>query len=217
MGLYTWDNTLFDLMILPEGMDKDTIISLILSECSDMEVLYPNPEVMKALIGVWSNASQYTWKTLYNTINLQYNPIENYDRIEERTLHSTGEGTSADSGTDTLTSRDSGTDRNNTDNTRVEQVAGFDTSNNQFTDKNKETFQGENSTTYGKTTTNTNQYGKTNNNDFSRDDSETVKIHGNIGIRSSQELLEQERNVALFNIYDKIVEDFKTRYCILVY
>lgn len=217
MGLYNWDNTIFDLLVLPEGMNRDTLISLILSECSDMETLYPNPVVMKALIGVWSNASQYTWNTLYNTINLQYNPIENYDRTEERTLESIGEGTSTDSGTDTLTSRDSGSDTIATDSTDTEQVAGFETTNNQFVNKNKNTLDSDSTTTYGKTTTNTNQYGKSNSNDYTKNDTETIRAHGNIGVTSSQQMIQQERDIALFNVYDKIVEDFKTRYCILIY
>ncbi len=40
---------------------------------------------------------------------------------------------------------------------------------------------------------------------------------GNIGVTSSQELLERERSVAQFNIYKYIVDSFKKRFCILVY
>lgn len=42
-------------------------------------------------------------------------------------------------------------------------------------------------------------------------------VHGNIGIRSSQELIEQERNVALFDLYRFIADDFKGEFCIMVY
>ena len=40
---------------------------------------------------------------------------------------------------------------------------------------------------------------------------------GNIGITSSQELVQRERDVAQFNIYKYIVDSFKKRFCILVY
>ena len=45
----------------------------------------------------------------------------------------------------------------------------------------------------------------------------TTRRTGNIGVTSSQELLERERNVAQFNIYKYIVDSFKKRFCILVY
>lgn len=41
--------------------------------------------------------------------------------------------------------------------------------------------------------------------------------HGNIGIRSNQELIMQEREVASFNLIDLIVQEFKTQFCVLVY
>ena len=40
---------------------------------------------------------------------------------------------------------------------------------------------------------------------------------GNIGVTSSQELIQKERDLALFNIYDMIIESFKCRFCLLVY
>lgn len=40
---------------------------------------------------------------------------------------------------------------------------------------------------------------------------------GNIGITSSMELVRQERDVADFNIYDRISADFRNRFCLMVY
>lgn len=40
---------------------------------------------------------------------------------------------------------------------------------------------------------------------------------GNIGVTTTQQMIEQERNVVEFNIYDYITESFKKRFCILVY
>ena len=45
----------------------------------------------------------------------------------------------------------------------------------------------------------------------------TTRRTGNIGVTSSQELIERERSVAQFNIYKYIVDSFKKRFCILVY
>lgn len=40
---------------------------------------------------------------------------------------------------------------------------------------------------------------------------------GNIGVTSTQELIQREREIAEFNLTDYIVQDFKKRFCILVY
>lgn len=40
---------------------------------------------------------------------------------------------------------------------------------------------------------------------------------GNIGVTSTQHLIEEERAVAQFNIYDAISSDFKNRFCLMVY
>lgn len=217
LGLYQWDNTLFSLLSLPEGLDKDTLVDFILAECSDLEILYPNPEVLKGLIGVWSATEQYTWGKLYATMQLQYNPIDNYDRTETRTLASQAAGNSTDGGTDTVTSADTGSDSTTGSSTNVNQVKAFDTAANTFTDREKDTVNNTGSTTYGKTNTNTTRYGHTNNNTFSKNDTESIRSHGNIGVTTTQQMIEQERDMAKFNIFQVILDEFKQRFCVLVY
>ena len=197
LGLYQWDNTLFSLLSLPEGLDKDTLVDFILAECSDLEILYPNPEVLKGLIGVWSATEQYTWGKLYATMQLQYNPIDNYDRTETRTLASQAAGNSTEGGTDTTTGSS----------TNVNQVKAFDTAANTFTDREKDTVSNSGSTTYG----------HTNNNAYSKNDTENIRAYGNIGVTTTQQMIEQERETAKFNIFQVILDEFKQRFCVLVY
>lgn len=40
---------------------------------------------------------------------------------------------------------------------------------------------------------------------------------GNVGVTTTQSMIREEREVALFNIVDIIVNDFKNRFCLLVY
>lgn len=217
LGLYQWDNTLFSLLTLPEGLDRDTLVDFILAECSDLEILYPNPEVLKGLIGVWSATEQYTWGKLYATLQLEYNPIDNYDRTETRTLASQAAGNSTDGGTDTVTSADTGSDSTTGSSTNLNQVKAFDTAANTFTDREKDTVNNSGSTTYGKTNTNTTRYGHTNNNAYSKNDTENIRAYGNIGVTTTQQMIEQERDIAKFNIYQVILDEFKQRFCLLVY
>ncbi len=45
----------------------------------------------------------------------------------------------------------------------------------------------------------------------------TGRAYGNIGVTSTQQLIEQERETDKFNIYDVIIESFKNRFCLLIY
>lgn len=45
----------------------------------------------------------------------------------------------------------------------------------------------------------------------------TGRVEGNIGVTSTQELIKQEREVSRYNIYDEIADDFKARFCLMVY
>ena len=191
IGLYGWDNTLFDLLTLPDGLSKADLINNICSQLAELELLYPNPEVMKTLIGVWSNSCQYEWNKLYETMLLEYNPIDNYDRTETRTLTSQGSGNSADGGADTFAGSGTG------------KVAGFNSQTTVTRDENANSS--------------TNTYGKTNTESFSKTDTESIHSKGNIGVTTTQQMIEQERNIAKFNLYDTITEEFKLRFCILVY
>lgn len=99
LGIYEWDNTLFDLMTIPEALDKEVLVMNLLAELAEVEVLYPNPVVMKNLIGVWSHKNIDVWNRLYATTQYDYNPIENYNRFETGTQ--SGSGSSTHSGTET--------------------------------------------------------------------------------------------------------------------
>lgn len=42
-------------------------------------------------------------------------------------------------------------------------------------------------------------------------------MRGNIGVTTTQQMIEQQRKIVTYNIIDTIVEDFKRQFCILVY
>lgn len=197
LGMYEYNNGVFDLFTLPDGVNKDEVITNICGELAEMELLYPNYEVLRALIGVWSNSSLYKWDKLYKTMLLEYNPIDNYDRTETRKLNSKGKGTGKDGGQDSLTSGG----------TNTEKVAGFNSSPSSLVDKNQLTTNGSQTNTYGRTSDTT----------YEKDDIEEIHARGNIGTMSTQEMVQRERNIADFNLYAIITEDFKQRFCLLVY
>lgn len=82
LGLYEWDNTLFDSLSVPSGVDKQTVVNNILLECAELEVLYSNPDTMKLAIGNWSGLSQMSWNRMQAALAASYDPTENYNRFE---------------------------------------------------------------------------------------------------------------------------------------
>lgn len=88
MGMYEYDNSLFDGLDVPTYTDKNGIVHVvnktdvinsILLNCAELEVIYPNFDTMKLAIGVWSAAEQDSWKKMFATQKAEYNPLWNVD------------------------------------------------------------------------------------------------------------------------------------------
>ena len=79
MGLYIYDDSIFSLMELPEGVDADTVKQGILMECADMELWLPDWDVMHNAIQLWSRKNLWKWAKLYASTQFVYNPIWNKD------------------------------------------------------------------------------------------------------------------------------------------
>ena len=188
LGLYHADPTLVDNMVLPEGLDKETVIDAIIQDCMELEVLYTSPYAMKLMIGIWSRREQPTFERIYKAEQSEYNPIENYDRTQNdnRIIKHSGTDTSSNSGT-----------ANNT-----HQYASFDSDTLHDQSKDIDTANSSGSLTHGENISD----------DF------TSRIHGNIGVTSSQQMLESELELApKINTINYVVNSFKMRFCILVY
>lgn len=189
-GLYNYKDTLFNEFTVPDGMDKQIAIDTICMRSRELEVLYPNLEFFAMRIGMWSRKHQYNWKKLYDTTLLEYNPIENYDRMEE------WNDTDTESGSSTFTNEimNSGT--------VTEQNTAF---NAGLADHAKEIS--DNDTTNNGSGTNKSDAKHT----------RSGRTHGNIGVTTSQQMIQSEREVAMFNIYDIIAESFVENFCLMVY
>ena len=79
MGMYDYDNTILDLMQIPEGINKDTLKENLLMEAAELELLYSNFGFLKQAIGSWSRKQLPVWEELLATTQYEYNPIWNKD------------------------------------------------------------------------------------------------------------------------------------------
>ena len=135
LGLYNYDNTIFDNMNYPTDFtnaDKATLKNNLLADLAEMELVYPRPDFLKSAIGFWSAKEVITWNRLYAASVLEYNPIENYDRQEDST--DTVEATRKHTGTDTTTN--TGTDTTTNSGTDTTTNSGKDTTQHSGNDVN---------------------------------------------------------------------------------
>ena len=159
LGLYQYNEQLFDGLRLPSGVNKETLVDNLLAETAEFEVLYPDAEFMANMIAVWSEKELPVWEKLNETLHYDYDPISNYDRHEEST--NTGES--------------------------LGKVAGYNATD------------------------------LVNSSGASTDVKRKARMWGNIGVTTTQQMIEEERRVSEFNIADYIIDSFKRRFCLLIY
>ena len=217
-GLYNYDNTLFDGFNVPEGLVKQIAIDAILLRTRELEILYPDFTYMKNRITIWSNKYQINWKKLYDTTVLEYNPIENYDRMEDWTDNDDETSTSARDNTRNTTNTVKSTSTNevlnsvNVTDQNTAFNAGLADHAKQITDGDTTENGSITNTETGKDTENENvNGGRTGRH------TRTGRAHGNIGVTTSQQMIQSERDLVVFNLYDVIAESFIENFCLLVY
>lgn len=85
IGMYNYDNSLFDEVVLPAGYDKQTFINSLLLEHGEKCVLYTDFDFLKFSLGAVSRKWEHELERIYRALNEDYNPLHNYDRHEEYT------------------------------------------------------------------------------------------------------------------------------------
>lgn len=215
IGMYNYDNTVLDLMMVPEELDRQTLIDNLLMQSAEMELLYNNVGFLKQAIGSWSKKNIDIWNRLYETTQYEYNPIWNKDgtvtETETRNLAGTNYHTDNLDRVDNLEDKET----RDLDDTALNSVYGFNASTEAPADKVHTDYNG------------TDTFGHTGRQDLDRtydektSDTGTIKHEkteqGNIGVTSTQSLIKEQRDVVAFNVMDVIIKDFIQRFCLGVY
>lgn len=245
LGLYNYDPTIFDGLTLPTAADitneadkvsdpwvpnKQDFIGYLLLQAAEMELVYSSAPIMATMITVWSAAHSYEWKQLYNTMLYKYNPIWNKDGLwkETRDLDGKNERTANLDTTDTrtytnLTDEHTLTNLTNTQTGAIEHdVTGFDVNSyspntrdnynqlkNVGTGSEKNVRNGEDKNI--EKITGTDKYYTEDNGTITREES------GNIGMTMTQEMIQRQREIVQFNLYDYIARQFIHQFCLSVY
>lgn len=256
LGLYEFDNTIFDNMVLPAGLEIDTMKNNILMECAELETLYPNPSFMKTAIGFWSRGRLQEWERVNTLYEIDMSPANEYDytrtltgsRNTDTDEHRTKSYDLSDRKTGTDTKASTGTQSTETESEYENSNESTDTKNLTDTDKvsayNSSTFENRaqsthtgtdgveesNSGTAGETVTRTDNLTDTAtyNSNTAKTGTEDDQHNGNEDTAYSETVTESGHKGFLAKavkdaleikgtIYDYICEDFKQRFCVLVY
>lgn len=99
LGLYQYDNSIFDGIMIPDEIDRDILVSNILMECAELEVIYPDADFMKQAIMMWSRMRLHTWERVAIVLYEDYDPFVNIKRDETRTISEQRDLTGTNKGT----------------------------------------------------------------------------------------------------------------------
>ena len=223
LGLKRLNEGILGELVVPEGVDIELVKDNLLAETAELEVIYPDAIFMQAMIGRWSAKELPIWDRLYKTTLLQYNPIENYDRMEEWTeAEDTKKNTEADAtGTSRTDTDGTSTRQSNTDGVINDQkyVSAYNEVEFTPTERDNNTQNEKNESEQKDVGTVSVKTSAENTTDETGNRNLLLKgrAHCNIGVTTSQQMIEAERDVALYNIIDVIINSFKNRFCLQVY
>lgn len=212
LGWYNYDPSIFEGLVVPEELEKETVIDSILMRCGEFSIIYSNPEFLKFAITNWSERHKRQFERIYKALTEDYNPIHNYDRYEEITDKRQGEKSS--------------TEEENLENTVTANSGSTSggTSENRISADNAESYQPDNiNITDNKTNTNSTEKanGKNNtdyNDNYNEDYTHNGHLYGNIGVTTSMSMVEDETNLRYrLGIYDIIASKFVEEFCIAIY
>lgn len=201
------ERSVFDSMILPDGIEKDVLIGSIILKCQEFELLYSDPDFLIQAINVWSRKNYRTFDKWVKALDIKYDPLYNYDRTEEFQDDHTGSFSSSGSGSNTLT--------NNLTDTTADTLTH---SEKAYNDTNYVgTTQDQSNGSITRTGTASNALANSNQGSDTYKNIHKARLYGNIGVTTSQQMLESELNIARWNLYEHIADLFCNEFCIMVY
>ena len=223
---------LFEKLIVPDGITKNTLVDTILMNGGEYESIYGDPDFIHDAVGVWSMKWYHTMERWARAINTDYEPLYNYDRTEmetrtpnlthtrtadltdQRTADLTNERTAdlTTERTDDLTHERTANLLETNAGTITEETkrSAFDSSNYEPLEKKITTPENTLATTGTDTMTDTGTDTTTETGNEQR----ALRAYGNIGVTTSQQMLEDEIRISAWSLYDSIARLFLSEFVI---
>lgn len=200
------DGGVFKNVTLTDKLNLTTCIDTIIEKWGTCDLIISDPRIVVRRTQLFFLKNYDNFDKMAEALLAEYNPIENYDRYEDTTeardidksggnqSSASGEGSASSGGTNT--------------------VGGYNTehqisamNSNDYQKRNKDitsprTDTYSNQSTSSDSSTASGSFDETTDDDFTR----TSHIHGNIGVTTSQQMIQSEIELRKFNIYDYIAD-----------
>lgn len=193
--LQNQDEFYFNDIVLDERLNKEDLYKMIITEYMNMLVLYANPQLFKTTVKLFFLKNKERISDLIDTTVLNYDPLENYSTVETGRLDRTGTKgfTQADNRTENI-AREGNT-------TSTHYVSAFNNVQGEDVEQNRDVIEAkekvvdtENYTSAQDTNT--------------KDNEETRDTKKGITNLTYQDLVEKQRKVVQFSIYEWILKEF---------
>lgn len=172
---------------LDDRIDKDTMNTVIIKELGASRPISTDPDMFKILLDTFFKKYSLNITRLVDTMYLEYNPLHTKDMVEGEHRHSVGDIDN--------------TDKYDTSSSNEDKTSAYDSSTYQPDKYGESEVKHEGETTSDiESTVDTDKYMK-----------------GKDGQESYQSLVEQERRLAEFNIFNWIIKQMRKELFLLVY
>lgn len=217
------ESSLFAESTFPAGISKDLIVDAVIMRGGEFEVLYSDLDFMQAATTRWAQRWSRTFTKWYEALQIEYDPLYNYDRTEEWTTIDDGSDLTtrnlATSGNRTTETDSTGSSTDTGSGTSTDTVSAYNTNTFQNDRKNDSTSTGTTSTTTDQTQTETTGGTDTGTvkTDHDNTNTRTGRAFGNIGVTTSQQMLTAQLEVVEWNLYEHIADIYLNDFAIPVY
>lgn len=200
--LYDYDNNIFNDIYI-KGLPKDQLIEHFLLLYGDLTPVYQDPKYLRRHVASVARSLQWTIDHLWEVTQLEYNPIENYDRMESWTDAGAGTFQKGNVDTEETFNKGSVTTTFGKVSDSTHKVAAFNSSTPEVANTDNTTDSGSDSQTFG---ADTSRGSVTNGLDESTTSgTHEGRIHGNIGVTTSQQMLQAEIDLSKdYNFLDEV-------------
>lgn len=244
LGLYQIgiqrNKNFFDKLTFPEGINHDLAVTNILHQAGDFEVLYPDLDFMMDACEMFSTKWQRTFEKWLEVMSIEYEPLDNYDRKEawsdsysESNSHSASLSSSESHSTSLSTSESHSMSGHTS---TSDSTSNSTTTDNDISAFNANTLQNDTSSAVNAVTadrssndTQSHESDKTDSifnehqhfisgerdSDVKRSLGEhRGRVHGNIGVMTTQSIYREQWELQKLNIYDEIYVLFAREFLI---
>ena len=192
LGWYNYtDETLFNDIEYSDRLDPGILVDTILLRCGNQFTYFQNEPMLRRAIKNFFKKYYVSFDRMAYALEIEYNPIENYDRTDDYTK------TTDASSTSNIKSE------SEANGTREDKVSAY----NESVYQPKQYVDSDNSSSDTQDSESTNKV----------EEEYKLHSHGNIGVTTSQKLASDEIRLRETSLYDKIAEMFEHDIMLQVY